>query len=155
VDKEFEKVTGRNLEYVYPYKMEDAEVAVIGMGSMMGTVREVVDDLRVEGVKAGMIKLRLFRPFPMEEIIKAIGKVPVLGIMEKAYSIGGAGAPLYMEVKTSLYDKKQKPLVADYITGLGGKDTSPEMIRDIFKNLKKIKETGAVAEPISYIGVRE
>jgi len=155
VDKEFEKVTGRSLEYVYPYKMEDAEVAVIGMGSMMGTVREVVDELRVEGVKAGMIKLRLFRPFPMEEIIKAIGKVPVLGIMEKAYSIGGAGAPLYMEVKTSLYDKKQKPLVADYITGLGGKDTSPEMIRDIFKNLKKIKETGAVAEPISYIGVRE
>ena len=155
VDKEFEKVTGRNLEYVYPYKMEDAEVAVIGMGSMMGTVREVVDELRAEGVKAGMIKLRLFRPFPMEEIIKAIGKVPVLGIMEKAYSIGGAGAPLYMEVKTSLYDKKQKPLVADYITGLGGKDTNPEMIRDIFKNLKKIKETGAVAEPISYIGVRE
>jgi len=155
VDKEFEKVTGRSLEYVYPYKMEDAEVAVIGMGSMMGTVREVVDELRAEGIKAGMIKLRLFRPFPMEEIIKAIGKVPVLGIMEKAYSIGGAGAPLYMEVKTSLYDKKQKPLVADYITGLGGKDTSPEMIRDIFKNLKKIKETGAVAEPISYIGVRE
>jgi pyruvate ferredoxin oxidoreductase alpha subunit len=155
VDKEFEKVTGRSLEYVYPYKMEDAEVAVIGMGSMMGTVREVVDELRAEGIKAGMIKLRLFRPFPMEEIIKAIGKVPVLGIMEKAYSIGGAGAPLYMEVKTSLYDKKQKPLVADYITGLGGKDTSPEMIRDIFKNLKKIKDTGAVAEPISYIGVRE
>jgi len=76
VDKEFEKITGRKLEYVYPYKMEDAEVAVIGMGSMMGTIREVVDELRAEGVKAGMIKVRLFRPFPMEEIVKAIGNVP-------------------------------------------------------------------------------
>ncbi|MCX6649647.1 MAG: pyruvate ferredoxin oxidoreductase [Candidatus Bathyarchaeota archaeon] len=155
VDKEFEKVTGRKLEYVYPYKMEDAEVAVIGMGSMMGTVREVVDELRAEGVKAGMIKLRLFRPFPVEEILKAIGKVPVLGVMEKAYSIGGPGAPLYMEVKTALYDQPKKPLVADYINGLGGKDTSPEMIRDIFKRMQKIKEKGAVDEPVSYIGVRE
>ncbi len=155
VAREFEKVTGRKLEYVYPYKMEDAEVAVIGMGSVMGTVREVVDELRTEGVKAGMIKLRLFRPFPVEEILKAIGKVPVLGVMEKAYSIGGPGAPLYMEVKTALYDQPKKPLVADYINGLGGKDTSPEMIRDIFKRLQAIKEKGAVAEPVSYIGVRE
>ncbi len=155
VDKEFEMVTGRKLEYVYPYKMEDAEVAVIGMGSMMGTIREVVDELRAEGVKAGMIKLRLYRPFPTEEIVKAIGKVPVLGIMEKAYSIGGPGAPLYMEVKTALYDEKNKPLIADYITGLGGKDTSPEMIRDVFARLQKIKEKGAVTDPVNYIGVRE
>jgi pyruvate ferredoxin oxidoreductase alpha subunit len=155
VDKEFEKVTGRKLEYIYPYKMEDAEVAVIGMGSMMGTIREVVDELRAEGVKAGMIKLRLFRPFPTEELVKAIGRVPVLGVMEKAYSIGGPGAPLYMEVKTALYDEKEKPLVADYITGLGGKDTSPEMIRDVFARLLKIKEKGVVVETVSYIGVRE
>ncbi len=155
VDKEFEKVTGRKLEYVYPYKMEDAEVAVIGMGSAMGTVREVVDELRAEGVKAGMVKLRLFRPFPIEDVIKAIGKVPVLGVMEKAYSIGGAGAPLYMEVKTALYDQAKKPLVADYINGLGGKDTSPEMIREVFSSLKKIKEKGAVVDAVNYIGVRE
>jgi pyruvate ferredoxin oxidoreductase alpha subunit len=146
---------GRKLEYVYPYKMDDAEVAVIGMGSMMGTVREVVDELRAEGVKAGMVKLRLFRPFPLDEVVKAISKVPALGVMEKAYSIGGPGAPLYMEVKTALYDQPKKPLVADYINGLGGKDTSPEMIRDIFKSLQKIKEKGSVAEPVSYIGVRE
>jgi pyruvate ferredoxin oxidoreductase alpha subunit len=87
--------------------------------------------------------------------VKAIGKVPVLGIMEKAYSIGGPGAPLYMEVKTALYDEKNKPLIADYITGLGGKDTSPEMIRDVFARLQKIKDKGAVTNPVNYIGVRE
>jgi pyruvate ferredoxin oxidoreductase alpha subunit len=155
VDKEFEKITGRKLEYVYPYKMEDAEVAVVGLGSAMGTVREVVDELRAEGVKAGMVKMRLFRPFPAEELKKALGNVPVLGVMEKAYSIGGPGAPLYIEIKTVLYDAPKRPLVADYINGLGGKDTSPEMIRGIFKSLQKIKEKGAVVEPVTYVGVRE
>jgi pyruvate ferredoxin oxidoreductase alpha subunit len=155
VDSEFEKITGRKLEYVYPYKMEDAEVAVIGLGSAMGTVREVVDELRAEGVKAGMVKIRLFRPFPVEELKKAIGNVPALGVMEKAYSIGGPGAPLYEEVKTVLYDSPKRPLVADYINGLGGKDTSPAMIRDIFKSLQKIKEKDTVVEPVTYVGVRE
>jgi pyruvate ferredoxin oxidoreductase alpha subunit len=155
VDKEFEKITGRKLEYVYPYKMGDAEVAVVGLGSAMGTVREVVDELRAEGIKAGMIKMRLFRPFPVEELKKAIGNVPVLGVMEKAYSIGGPGAPLYEEIKTVLYDSPKRPLVADYINGLGGKDTSPELIRGIFKSLQKIKEKGAVVEPVTYVGVRE
>jgi pyruvate ferredoxin oxidoreductase alpha subunit len=155
VDKEFEKITGRKLEYVYPYKMDDAEVAVVGLGSAMGTVREVVDELRAEGVKAGMVKMRLFRPFPVEDLKNAIGKVPVLGVMEKAYSIGGPGAPLYEEIKTALYDSLKRPLVADYINGLGGKDTSPEMIRDVFKSLQKIKEKGAVLESVSYVGVRE
>ncbi len=155
VDKEFEKVTGRKLEFVYPYKMEDAEVAVVGMGSVMGTIREVVDELRAEGVKAGLVKLRLFRPFPVEDLKKAIGNVPALGVMEKAYSIGGPGAPLYEEVKTTLYDSPKRPLIADYINGLGGKDTSPEMIRGVFKSLQKIKEKGTVDEPVSYVGVRE
>ena len=155
VDNEFEKITGRELKYVYPYKMEDAEVAVIGLGSAMGTVREVVDELRVEGVKAGLVKMRLFRPFPVEELKKAIGNVPVLGVMEKAYSIGGPGAPLYEEVKPALYDIPRRPLVADYINGLGGKDTSPDMIRDVFKSLQRIKEKGTVTEPVTYVGVRE
>ena len=155
VDNEFEKITGRELKYVYPYKMEDAEVAVIGLGSAMGTVREVVDELRVEGVKAGLVEMRLFRPFPVEELKKAICNVPVLGVMEKAYSIGGPGAPLYEEVKTALYDIPRRPLVADYINGLGGKDTSPDMIRDVFKSLQRIKEKGTVTEPVTYVGVRE
>jgi pyruvate ferredoxin oxidoreductase alpha subunit len=155
VDREFEKLTGRKLDYVYPYEMDDAEVAVIGLGSAMGTVREVVDELRAEGVKAGMIKIRLFRPFPVEELRRVVGRVPVLGVMEKAYSIGGPGAPLYEEVMTTLYDSKDRPLIADYINGLGGKDTSPEMIRGVFKNLQKIKENCSVGDPVNYVGVRE
>ena len=155
VDFEFEKITGRKLDYVYPYKMDDAEVAILGMGSMMGTIRDVVDELRAEGVKAGLVKLRLFRPFPIEELKKALGKVSVLGVLEKAYSIGGAGAPLYEEVRTAFYDWDKRPLVACYISGLGGKDTSPDLIKGVFKGLQKIKERGNVGESVNYVGVRE
>ncbi len=155
VDKEFEEITGRKLDYMYPYMMEDAEVAVIGLGSAMGTVREVVDELRAEGIKVGMVKMRLFRPFPVEALIKAIGKVPVLGVMEKAVSFGAPGGPLYEEIRTVFYDAEKKPLIADYIHGLGGRDTSPDMIRSIFKSLLKVKEKGEVDHQVNFVGVRE
>ena len=155
VDKEFEEITGRKLDYMYPYMMEDAEVAVIGLGSAMGTVREVVDELRAEGTKVGMVKMRLFRPFPVEALIKAIGKAPVLGVMEKAASFGAPGGPLYEEIRTVFYDAEKKPLIADYIHGLGGRDTSPEMIRSIFKSLLRVKEKGEVDHQVNFVGVRE
>jgi len=93
VDKEWAKVSGRMYEYAEPYLVDDAEVAVIGMGSVMGTVRYVVDELRAEGVKAGMIKLRLFRPFPVADLKKAVGDVPALGVMEKCISSAPPLAP--------------------------------------------------------------
>jgi hypothetical protein len=129
--------------------MEDAEVAVIGMGSMMGTVREVVTSCAPRR-QSGMIKLRLYRPFPTEEILKAIGKVPVLGVMGEG-TASRTWRALSYEVKTALYDEK-KATKTDYITGLAA-DTSPEMIRDVFE-AHKIMEKGAVADDVSYIGVR-
>jgi pyruvate ferredoxin oxidoreductase alpha subunit len=120
----------------------------------MGTVRHVVEELRTEGVKAGMIKMRLFRPFPVEELKKAIGKVPVLGVMEKCISFGAPASPLMEEIMTAYYNDKEKPHIANYIHGLGGRDTSPEMIRKIFDALLKIKEEGEVPKNNTYIGVR-
>jgi pyruvate ferredoxin oxidoreductase alpha subunit len=134
--------------------MDDAEIALIGMGSMVGTIRHVVNELRDEGVKAGMIKLRLFRPFPVQSIKKAVGSVPVLGVMEKCISFGAPASPLMEELMTTYYHDKQKPMMANYVVGLGGRDVSTNMIRQAFDSLIKIKETGRVEKFMNYIGVR-
>ncbi len=144
IEKEWADLSGRKYDYVEPYMMDDAEVALIGMGSMVGTIRYVVDELRSEGVKAGMVKLRLFRPFPAEAIKKAIGKVPVMGVMEKCISFGAPASPLMEEIMTAYYHDKAKPLMANYVVGLGGKDVSPDMIREAYASLLKIKKTGKV-----------
>jgi pyruvate ferredoxin oxidoreductase alpha subunit len=154
VEKEWTKVSGRKYEYVEPYMMDDAEVAVIGMGSAMGTVRYVVDELRADGVKAGMIKLRLFRPFPVTDLKKAVGSVPTLGVMEKCISFGAPASPLMEEIMTAYYHDKEKPMMANYVVGLGGRDVSPTMIREIYGSLLKAKKEGKVSKLMSYIGIR-
>ncbi|MGD2200299.1 MAG: transketolase C-terminal domain-containing protein [Candidatus Bathyarchaeota archaeon] len=154
VDAEYAKLSGRNYDFLHPYKMEDAEVALIGLGSTMGTVKYTVDQLREEGIKVGLIKMRVFRPFPIEELKKTLKDLPVLGVLDKAASFGAPGGPLYEEIKTILYDEPGRPLVVDYIHGLGGRDTSPQMIRSIYESLLEIKEKGKVTEPVNYVGVR-
>jgi pyruvate ferredoxin oxidoreductase alpha subunit len=154
VDEEWARVSRRRYEYLDPYMMEDAEVAVIGLGSAMGTVRYMVDQLRSEGVKAGMIKMRLFRPFPVKELKEAIGDVPVLGVMEKCISFGAPASPLMEEIMTAYYHDEKKPLMANYVHGLGGRDTSLDMVREVYDDLLKIKREGKVTEIMNYIGVR-
>lgn len=154
IDEEWAELSGRKYDYVEPYMMDDAEVALIGMGSMVGTIRYVVDELRAEGIKAGMVKLRLFRPFPAEAIKKAVGNVPVLGVMEKCLSFGAPASPLMEEIMTAYYHDKEKPMMANYIVGLGGRDVSPDMIKEAYKAMLKIKETGKVEKLLTNIGVR-
>jgi pyruvate ferredoxin oxidoreductase alpha subunit len=154
IDEEWGELSGRKYDYVEPYMMDDAEIGLIGMGSMVGTIRHVVNELRDEGVKAGMIKLRLFRPFPAESIKNAVGSLPVLGVMEKCISFGAPASPLMEELMTAYYHDKKKPMMANYVVGLGGRDVSTNMIRQAFDSLIKIKETGKVQKFMNYIGVR-
>ena len=154
IDDEYEKVSGRRYDYAEPYMMEDADVALIGMGSMVGTIRYTVDELRAEGIKAGMVKLRLFRPFPAEHIKKAVGNVPVLGVMEKCISFGAPASPLMEEIMTAYYHDKEKPLMANYVVGLGGRDVSPAMIKETYRAMLKAKEAGKVEKFMTYVGVR-
>lgn len=154
IDEEWAEISGRRYSYVEPYRMEEAEVALIGMGSMMGTVRYMVDELRGEGVKAGMMKLRLFRPFPAEEIKKAVGETPALGVMEKCISFGAPASPLMEELMTAYYSDAEKPMMANYVVGLGGRDVSPDMIREAYMSLEKIRKTGKVEKLSNHIGVR-
>ncbi len=135
--------------------MDDAEVALIGLGSTMGTVRFVVDQLREEGVKVGMLKLRLYRPFPEDALVEALGDTLVLGVLDKAISFGAPGGPLYQDIRSLFYDREDKPLVANYIYGLGGRDASPQLLRGIYDALLEIHRSRKLSNNVNYVGVRE
>jgi len=137
------------------YKLDDAEVAILCVGSTAGTVKTVVDELRAKGVKAGLLRLRTFRPFPAEEIVKALGKVKAVAVMDKSMSFGGNGGAVCHETRHALYDAPNHPYVVNYIYGLGGRDTSPSQILNVYEDLQKIVQTKRVAEKICYIGLRD
>ena len=155
MDAEYFELSGRRYDFLESYRMDDAEVALLGLGSTMGTVKHVVDELRAEGVKAGAIKMRVFRPFPVDALVEAIGCLPVLGVLDKAASFGAPGGPLYAEVSTVFYNRTEKPLIKNFIHGLGGRDTSPAMIRGLYENLLSIHGKGEVEEKVTFVGVRE
>jgi pyruvate ferredoxin oxidoreductase alpha subunit len=137
------------------YKLEDAETVVVCLGSAAGTVKTVVDDLREKAVKVGLLRMRTFRPFPAEEVAKALGKVKAVAVMDRSMSFGGNGGAVFHEVRDALYDAPARPYIVDYIYGLGGRDTNPTQIREIFENLQKMIQTKRVGEPVRYVGLRE
>jgi pyruvate ferredoxin oxidoreductase alpha subunit len=155
VDEEYYQYSGRRYGLIEPYQLEDAEVALIGLGSTMGTVRYVVDDLRANGMKVGLIKMRVFRPFPVEDLIKVIGDIPVIGVLDKSTCPGAPGGPLCENLKTIFYDKDVRPRIVNYVHGIGGRDTSPMMVEEILKELVKINDDEVIPKPVNYIGVRK
>jgi len=127
---EFKKVFGRySGGLIEEYRLNDAQTAVISMGSVVGTIKDVVDDLRDKGQKIGVLKIRAFRPFPEEAIYEALKDVKNIVVFEKAISLGKGGI-LYDEVKTAFYGKKHQPKISGLIVGLGGRDIPKESIAD-------------------------
>jgi pyruvate ferredoxin oxidoreductase alpha subunit len=155
VSEEFAELTGRSYGLIEPYRMEDAQVAAIVMGSAAGTVRTVVDELRREGIRAGAIRIRSFRPFPVEELVASLGRVKAVAILERSISFGGADHPLAMEIKTLLYTHGLHPLVRTYIYGLGGRDTPPYLFREALEELLRPPEDQAALKPVRYLGIRD
>ena len=124
------------------------------MNSTAGTTKYVVDSLRAKGIKAGLLKLRVFRPFPTEEIAKALSHLKAVAVLDKADSINGAGGALYTDVTSSMYvNKKQVPMV-NYIYGIGGRDTTSYEIEGVYNDLLEIVKTGEIDNPYRYFGVR-
>jgi pyruvate ferredoxin oxidoreductase alpha subunit len=157
VNEEFEKISGRRCGdgLIDLYHIEDAEIAIVCLGSTTGTVKAVADELREEGVKAGVLKIRTFRPLPVEGIVEALGRVKAVAVMDRCMSFGGNGGPVFHEVRHVLYDLPMHPYVVNYIYGLGGRDTSPSQIRRIYEDLQKMLQTKRVENPINYVGLRE
>jgi len=148
VAKDFAKLTGREYQLIEPYKLEDADYAVMAMGSTAGTLKETVDELRAEGKKVGSIKLRLFRPFPSAELMKMLEGLKGVAVMDRAISIGASG-PLFPEVRSALYEAKHRPKLSNYIYGLGGRDVRPEELRSVYNDLMS-----GSGETVNYLGVR-
>ena len=157
VHDEYAQLTGRKYGdgLVEEYEVKDAEVIIVCLGSTAGTVKTVVDELRLNGVKAGLLRIRTFRPFPAERITKALQKAKAVAVMDRSISFGGNGGALYHETRHALYDAATHPPIVNYIYGLGGRDTSPTQIRRILEDLQKIAATGRVEEKMRYIGLRE
>ena len=155
VAEEFEKWTGRKYEFFEKYKLDDAEIAIVCMNSTAGTTKAVVDELREEGVKAGLLKLRMFRPFPAEEIAEALQGLKAVAILDKADSLNAAGGALFEDVTSAMYvNKKQVPMV-NYIYGIGGRDTTTMQIESVYKDLQEIVKTGETGNPYRYLGLRK
>ena len=135
--------------------MEDAETAVVAIGSSAGTAKAAVDQLRAEGVKAGLVKVRVFRPFPAEQLVSALQKVEAVAIMDKAESFSGHGGPMFAEARSALYDLEERPALVNYIYGLGGRDVTVDHFLQVFEALEEIRGGGEVGEVYRYIGVRD
>ena len=155
VAEEFEKWTGRKYEFFEKYKLDDAEIAIVCMNSTAGTTKAVVDELREKGVKAGLLKLRMFRPFPAEEIAEALQGLKAVAILDKADSLNAAGGALFEDVTSAMYvNKKQVPMV-NYIYGIGGRDTTTMQIESVYNDLQEIVKTGKTGNPYRYLGLRK
>ena len=155
VAKDFEKMTGRKYSFFEEYRMEDAEIAVVCMNSTAGTTKTIVDELREKGIKAGMIKVRVFRPFPAEEIAEALGNLKAVAIMDKADSLNAMGGALYEDVISSMYTAKKQVPAVSYVYGIGGRDTTSNNIHEVFDYLTQVAKTGEIDNPYRYVGLRK
>ena len=154
VSEDFEKLTGRKYSFFEEYKLDDAELAIVCMNSTAGTTKYVVDSLREKGVKAGLLKIRMFRPFPTEEVAKALSHLKAVAVLDKADSLNGAGGALFEDVVSSMYVNKNTVPTVNYVYGIGGRDTTSYDIEGVFNDLSEIAKTGEINNPYRYFGVR-
>ncbi|MFH1355029.1 MAG: pyruvate ferredoxin oxidoreductase [Candidatus Omnitrophota bacterium] len=134
---EFNSVFGRDYQdcLVEEYKTKDAEKVIVAMGSVCGTIKEVVDELRAKGKKVGLLKIITFRPFPYARVLEALRNIPKVAVLEKAVSLG-AYAPLAVELRACFCNKKKSPkVISSFVAGLGGRDITGQSIKEIFKKL--------------------
>ena len=145
---------GRYYPIVDEYKMDDAEVAILCLGSTGGTAKVAVEKMRAQGKKVGVIRPRVYRPFPKDQLLKALAKVKAVAILDRAETMSGQGGHLFNEVRAILYDAKFHPLLKNYVYGLGGRDISIEELESIYDEMFAIQKSGKVDKDLVYFGVR-
>jgi pyruvate ferredoxin oxidoreductase alpha subunit len=155
VAADFETISGRKYDFIEQYRMDDAEYAIVIIGSSAGTAKDAVDELRSDGIKAGLVKIRIFRPFPAEEIVEALMNVKAVGIMDKAEGYSNNGGPLGAEVKAALYGNVTGVKAINFVYGLGGRDVKIESIKSVFESLIEMDKTGEVPAHYQYLGLRK
>ncbi|HNR96545.1 MAG TPA: pyruvate ferredoxin oxidoreductase [Anaerolineae bacterium] len=157
VGDEFGRTFGRKYGAFEAYGMDDAEMAIVVLSSTAGTCRTVIKEFRKKGVKVGLLKLRVFRPFPADELAAALQGLKAVAVLDRSISFGsmqGAG-PVFLELCAALYAAGVRTKAVNYIYGLGGRDVLPADVERVVQELQQLADTGKVASLVSYLGLRE
>lgn len=155
VAEKFEKLTGRHYGFFEEYELDDAEYAIVIIGSAAGTAKEAVKTLRAKGKKVGILKIRVFRPFPEEEIAQALKNIKAVAVMDRSEMFSATSGPLGAEVTAAMFRSHYTGEMVNYFYGLGGRDITVDDFCQIYANLEKMAETKTVIDNYAYIGVRE
>lgn len=155
VAKEYEELTGRKYGFFEEYKLKDAEYVIVSIGSSCGTIKDAVDRMRKAGKKAGLLKVRVFRPFPGKEMAKALKKCKAVAVFDRCESYSANGGPLASELEAALYRNKNSCEVINYVYGLSGRDLTVEQVETVFGELERAAVQGVCDEKYRYIGLRD
>ena len=152
----FERMTGRKYGFFEEYRMEDAEYVIVMIGSAAGTCKAAVDRIRKEsGKKVGLLKIRVFRPFPEEELAQALRDRKAIAILDRSEMFSATSGPLGAEMRAALYGAKSQAEVVNYFYGLGGRDITVEDFEEVYTKLEELARTHVVKDMYAYIGLRE
>ena len=151
VSEDFEKMTGRKYDFFEGYKLEDAEYVIVCMNSTAGTVKETIDKLRELGVKAGLLKIRMFRPFPGEEIAKALSNAKSVAVLDRVPLVSATGGPLYEDVVSGMFVEGVNVPTINYTYGVGGRDVTVKQIERVYADLQSLKD---MKEPYRFLGLK-
>lgn len=155
VGQEFGKAFGRPYGQLEPYRLEDAELAAVVLGSTAGNAKAVVDDLRAKGMKAGMLKVRMFRPFPHQAVADALAGCAAVAVLDRSPALGAQGGPAWVEVRSALYDREARIPVVDYVYGLGGREVGPPLIESVYQDLGGLVSGERELEGMQFLGLRQ
>ena len=155
VADEFRGLTGRGFGLFEEYYLDDAEYAIVAIGSACGTIKDAVDKMRSEGKKVGLLKVRVFRPFPGKEMAEALKDCKVVGIFDRCESYSANGGPLGAELMAAMYRNKNQAETVNYIYGLSGRDLTVEQVEETFDELMQTAEEGTAGNAYRYIGLRD
>ena len=152
--EKFEKLTGRKYGFFEEYCMEDAEYVVVIIGSAAGTCKAAIEKLRAEGKKVGLLKIRVFRPFPEKELGEALKDRKAVAVLDRSEMFAATGGPLGTEVRSAMYSSGSNARVVNYFYGLGGRDITVEDFCTVYERLEEIAKTGEIPDMYEFIGLR-
>jgi|Deesub1362A_J573_1020465.scaffolds.fasta_scaffold04469_3 pyruvate ferredoxin oxidoreductase alpha subunit len=153
--EEFSQTFGREYELVDAYRCEDAEIILVGMGSVSGTVKDVVDDIRKVGFRVGLMNIRVFRPFPIDEIKKVLKNAKIVIVLDRTMPNGAIGGPVFREVSSAIVNLSDRPLIVSAVLGLGGRDISKKTIMKVIDEARKIERAGIDQIELMWPDVRD
>lgn len=152
ISKEFGDLTSRYYDFFEKYEMDDADYVIVCMNSTAGTVKDTVDKLRASGIKAGLLKIRVFRPFPGEMIVDALKNAKAVAVLDKVAFLSNTAGPLYEDIVSAMFHNDVRLNVINYSYGIGGRDVTEELIMSVYKDLENLKD---MSEPYRYLGLKE